>query len=66
MVFGYILKGEKIRFVDRLDVGCEREKGVKDDFIVFIFRRKIRIVIIDMRRIIEGIGFYGGNGKLGI
>ena len=65
LVSGYTLKGEKTRLADRLDVGCEREKGVKDDSTVSIPRRKTRIAIIDMRRTAEGIGFHGGNGKSG-
>ena len=45
LVSGYILKGEKTRLADRLDVGYERKKGVKDDFKISIPRRKTRIAI---------------------
>lgn len=45
LVSGYILKVGKTRLADRLDVGCERKKGVKDDFKISIPRRKTRIAI---------------------
>lgn len=45
LVSGYILKGEKTQLANRLDVGCERKKGVKDGSKVSIPRRKIRIAI---------------------
>ena len=39
-VSGYILKEEKTCLADRLDEGCERKKGVKDDSKISIPRRK--------------------------
>ena len=45
LVSGYILKGEKTQFHDRLDVGGEKKKEVKDDFKISIPTSKTRIAI---------------------
>ena len=45
LVSAYILKGEKRRFHDRLDVGSEKKKGIKDDFKISIPTSKTRIAI---------------------
>lgn len=63
LISGYILKGEKTQLANRLDVGCERKKGVKDGSKVSIPRRS-ELLLIEIWRTAEGTGVHGGNEEI--
>ena len=62
LVSGYILKGEKTQFHDRLDVGGEKKKEVKDDFKISFVQARPELPLIEVKNrfLTEGTGFFDG------
>lgn len=48
-----------LRFPERLDVGCERTKVIKDDFLVLISNNRVRVA----RTEINEAGLWMGEGR---